>query len=92
MLGTLNAALVVRQVRLAPGEITATVHGHHELRDRLPVLSRIEVHHRLIIPPGSREAMQRALDRPQAECPTAATLRGAVEVRWTADVEEPPGS
>jgi len=88
MLGTLNGALEVRQVKLPPEGIVAEVEGVHALRDGLPVLVEVHVHYRLQIPPGTRETVDRALERHQSKCPTAASLKGAVEVRWTADIEE----
>ncbi len=88
MLGTLNGALEVRGVSLEPDAIRAEVRGINEVRDGLPVLTRIEVHYRLTIPPDSRDVVDRALTKHQAKCPTAASLRGAVEVVWTADIEE----
>lgn len=88
MLGTLNGALEVRGVSLEPDAIKATVRGVNEIRDGLPVLTRIEVHYKLRIPAGAREIVDRALNRHQAKCPTAASLRGAVDVSWTADIDE----
>lgn len=88
MLGTLNGALEVREIKLGPDAISADVKGINEVRDGLPVLTRVEIHYRLRIPNGSRETVDRALGRHQDKCPTAATLRGAVEVQWTVDVEE----
>jgi len=46
------------------------------------------VHYTLRIPPGTREVVDRALARHVEKCPTACSLRGAVEVTWTADIEE----
>jgi uncharacterized OsmC-like protein len=88
MLGTLNGALEVRQVSLAPEDLRAEVRGINEMRDKLPVLTRVEIHYRLRIPTGSRETVDRALARHQERCPTAATLEGAVEVVWSAEIEE----
>jgi uncharacterized OsmC-like protein len=88
MLGTLNGALEAREVRLDPGEMTATVTGFNEIVDRLPVLTRIEIEYRLRIPAGTRDVVDWALELHQSKCPTAATLRGAVDVTWTAEVEE----
>ncbi len=88
MLGTLNGALEVRGVCLGPDAIKATVRGVNEIRDGLPVLTRIEVRYRLRIPAGSREIVDRALARHQAKCPTAASLKGAVEVSWTAEIDQ----
>ena len=88
MLGTLIGALEVRRVALGPDSVRAKVRGINEIRDRLPVLTRIEIAYRLSVPPGSREVVERALERHQSKCPTAATLQGAVEVTWSADIEE----
>lgn len=88
MLGTLNGALEVRGIRLAPDAVTAQVEGVNEVRERVPVLKTIHVHYTLRIPPGSREVVDRALATHQAKCPTAESLKGAVAVSWTADVTE----
>ena len=81
----------MREIKLGPDDIRADVEGFNELRNRLPVLTRIHVHYTLRIPPGSREVVDRALDRHVSKCPTAASLAGAVEVTWTADIEEREG-
>lgn len=88
MLGTLNGALEVRGISLPPDDIVAHVEGVNEVRDGLPVLTEIVVRYRLRIPAGSRETVDRALERHASKCPTAQSLRGAVEVRWEAEVEE----
>jgi organic hydroperoxide reductase OsmC/OhrA len=88
MLGTLNGALEVRGVKLPPDAIAADVRGVNEVREKLPVLTRVEIHYRLRIPSGTREAVDRALASHQSKCPTAASLAGSVAVSWTADVEE----
>lgn len=88
MLGTLNGALEVRGIRLAADAIRARVEGSNELRGKIPVLTRIHVHYTLTIPKGTREVADRALATHQDRCPTANSLKGAVEVSWTADIEE----
>lgn len=88
MLGTLNGVLEARGLEFAPGSLTADVEGINEIHDRLPVLTRIRVHYRLEITPDARETVERALERHQAKCPTAASLAGAVAVEWTADIRE----
>jgi hypothetical protein len=88
MLGTLNGALEVRGVKLPPDAIAADVRGVNEVRDKLPVLTGVEIHYRLRIPPGTREIVDRALGSHQSKCPTAASLAGAVAVSWTADIQE----
>ncbi len=88
MLGTLNGALEVREVRLDPEAIEASVEGVNEVREGVPVLVEIRVHYRLRIPSGTRDRVERALERHQSKCPTAQSLRGAVQVRWTAEIRE----
>lgn len=88
MLGTLNGALEARGIELPPAAIRAEAEGTNELRDGVVTLTRIEVRYSLRIPAGTREAVDRALSRHQDKCPTARSLSGAVEVRWTADISE----
>ncbi len=88
MLGTLNGALEARGVFLSNDDITAEVEGINEIRDRVPVLTRILVRYTLRIPAGSREVVERALERHGSKCPTAASLAGAVTVEWEADLSE----
>lgn len=88
MLGTLVGVLEVRGIKLAQGAAKATAEGFNELRDRLVVLTRIHVHYDLEVPPGSDEKVHRALATHADRCPTAASLKGAVDVTWSADVRE----
>ena len=88
MLGTLSGALEARGIQL-PGEaIRARAEGYNELRDGIVTLTRIQVAYRLRIPSGSREKVERALARHQEKCPTARSLKAAVAISWTAEVEE----
>ena len=80
----------MRGISLDPADIVAEARGVNELRDRVPVLTRIEVDYTLRIPEGSRETVDRALSRHVDKCPTAVSLKGAVAVEWTADIEERP--
>jgi len=80
--------LDVRQVNLPNDAISADAEGLHELRDGLPVLTEIRVQYRLRIPSGTRETVDRALARHQEKCPTAASLKGAVAIHWTAEIDE----
>ncbi|HLU26110.1 MAG TPA: OsmC family protein [Longimicrobiales bacterium] len=88
MLGTLNGALEVRGVKLPAEAIQAEARGYNEVRGGVPVLTRIHVHYTLRIPAGTREAVDRALARHRDRCPTAVSLGPAVQVDWTADIEE----
>lgn len=88
MLGTLNGALEVRGIRLAPEEISASATGVNELVNGLVRLTSIRVHYQLTIPPGTRDAVDRALSRHQEKCPTATSLAAAIAISWTADITE----
>jgi uncharacterized OsmC-like protein len=88
MLGTLLGALDARQVAIPASDIVVDVEGLNEVRDGLPVLTEIRVHYRLKIPAGSREKVDRALARHLERCPTANSLKGAVTVSWSAEIEE----
>jgi len=88
MLGTLKGALEVRGIRLEPDDIAADVEGLNHMRDGIPVLTEVVVHYRLRIPPGARATVDRALERHASKCPTARSLEGAIEVRWTAEILE----
>lgn len=78
----------MRGIKLEGSAIRAEVEGYHELRDRIPVLARVHVRYTLTIPAGSRETVDRALERHVDKCPTAQSLNGAVEVTWEADIDE----
>lgn len=88
MLGTLNGALEARGIRLAPEDIAADVEGINRLEDGMPLLKEIIVHYHLRIPSEARETVDRTLARHASKCPTARSLAGAIEVSWTADIEE----
>jgi uncharacterized OsmC-like protein len=88
MLGTLVGVLEARGVKLEDGAVSASVEGINEIRDRLPVLTRIHVRYTIRAPADARELVDRALERHQSKCPTASTLGGAVEVEWSAEIEE----
>ena len=81
----------MRGIRLSPDDVTAVAEGTNELVDGIPVLTRIHVGYTLRVPEGSREKVDRALARHAEKCPTARSLRGAVEVTWSADVREAGG-
>ncbi|CAN5837425.1 hypothetical protein BH23GEM9_BH23GEM9_03070 [soil metagenome] len=88
MLGTLNGALAARGIDLDPEHIRADVAGTNTLRDGIVVLTDIDIHYTLRIPAGSREVVDRALSRHREKCPTAQSLKPAVTIEWTADIEE----
>lgn len=78
----------MRGITLSPDDIAATVEGINVVRDRIPVLAEVRIHYSLRVPAGSREVVDRALERHVEKCPTAVSLKEAVRFTWTADVTE----
>ena len=73
---------------MPPDAITAKAEGINEIRDKVPVLTEINIKYQLRVPSANREKVDRALETHQAKCPTAQSLAGAVRISWTADIEE----
>ena len=74
---------------MANDAISVTAEGTNEVVDRIVTLTRIHVHYTIRLPDGApRDKVDRALATHVAKCPTAASLKGAVEVTWTAEVTE----
>lgn len=87
MLGTLNGALEVRQVFLKQDALSAQVEGINEVVDGLPLLREVRIRYRIRVSDDARERVDRALARHQEKCPTATSLKGAIGVSWTAEIE-----
>ena len=86
MAGTFAAALEARGIVVDSDRFVAEVEGINEMNESgLPVLRRVHVLYRLPVPPEKREAAERALARHVEKCPTAQSLRGAVEVTASAE-------
>ena len=81
----------MRGISLTPDQIGARAEGFNEIAGKLPVLKRIHVHYQLSIPRGSRAPTDRALASHVDKCPTAASLRGAIDITWSADIVERTG-
>ena len=86
MAGTFAAALEARGIAVDNDTFVAEVEGTNEMNEAgLPVLRRVHVRYRVPVPEEKREAAERALARHIEKCPTAQSLKGAVEV--TAEAE-----
>ena len=73
---------------MAPDAISATAEGFNEMIDRIPTLTRIHVHYALRVPENApRDKVDRALETHVDKCPTARSIKEAVQVTWSADVE-----
>ena len=74
---------------MANDAISVKAEGTNEVVDRIVKLTRIHVHYTIRLPEGApRDKVDRALNTHVAKCPTAASLKGAVKVTWTAEVTE----
>lgn len=86
MAGTLVAALEARGIAVDNESFVAEVEGTNEMNEAgMPVLRRVHVRYRVPVPADKREAAERALARHVEKCPTAQSLKGAVEVTAEAD-------
>ncbi len=74
---------------MANDAIRVKAEGVNEVVDRMVVLTRIHAHYTIRVPEGApRDKVDRALATHVAKCPTAQSLKGAVDVTWSADVTE----
>ncbi|MCY4399008.1 MAG: OsmC family protein [Gemmatimonadetes bacterium] len=79
----------VRGIPMANDAIRVKAEGVNEVVDRMVVLTRIHAHYTIRVPEGApRDKVDRALATHVAKCPTAQSLKGAVDVTWSADVTE----
>lgn len=79
----------MRGIRVPDGDISCTAEGTNEIVDRIIVLTKIDVHYTIRLPAGAdREKVDRALATHVDKCPTAQSIKGSVEIAWTADVTE----
>ena len=72
---------------MANDAISVKAEGVNEVVDRMVVLTRIHAHYTIRLPVGApRDKVDRALSTHVAKCPTARSLKGAVEITWSAAV------
>ena len=88
MTGTLGRALEVRGIPSYPDKLSSAVEGDIEDADGVMKITRIRVHYNIKLPAGKREEAERALDVHERACPAAMSVKGAIDVAWTADFEE----
>ena len=78
----------MRGVRLPSDHIRSHAEGINQMRDRMPVLTGIQVSYTIQIPEGTRGTVDKALARHVDKCPTAQSLKDSVEFSWTAEIVE----
>ena len=86
LIGTYGGALKARGIDSTGDRLTAEAVGEVVVDpDGVLRLRSIDVHYTLHAPEDKREAAERALARHIEKCPTAQSLKGAVEVTAEAD-------
>ena len=88
MYGTLRRARDARGVEIAPEDYNAEVEGRVEGIGRTIRITSINVHYEFPVPAGKREAADRALRVHPQGCPAHESVKDAIEITWTADIQE----
>ncbi|MFQ5790768.1 MAG: OsmC family protein [Acidobacteriota bacterium] len=88
MTGTLGGALEARGIPSYPEKLSAMVEGDLEEVDGVIKITRIRVGYSMKIPKGKRDAAERALAIHERKCPAAMSVKSAIPVEWTADIQE----
>jgi organic hydroperoxide reductase OsmC/OhrA len=90
--GTLGRALEVRGIPSYPDKLSSQIEGDIEDVDGIMRITRIRLRYRIRIPGGKRAEAERALAHHEKGCPAAMSVRGCIDVSYTADLEEEGGS
>ena len=77
----------MRGVRSADN-LAADVEGDIEDVAGVLKITRIRLRYRFRIPPGTREKIERVLTSYAEQCPAYQSVKGCIECRWEAVIEE----
>jgi uncharacterized OsmC-like protein len=77
----------VRGIKSA-GNLVAQVEGDIEDVDGVMRITRIRLRYRFLVPAGSREKVDRVLASYAEQCPAYQSVKGCIECRWDAEIEE----
>ncbi len=88
MTGTLGRALEARGIPSYPERLTSTVEGDIEDLNGVMTITTIRVRYRIRIPKGKKAEAERALAFHERGCPAAMSIRGCIQVVYTAELEE----
>lgn len=80
LLGTLNGALMARQIPTGDGRLTGEAVGDVEVEDGVLVIRRIHVVARVRASAGHREAVERVHGVYPDQCPVYRSLRNAIAI------------
>jgi organic hydroperoxide reductase OsmC/OhrA len=88
MTGTLGRALEVRGIPSYPERLTSEVEGDIEDVDGIMTITTIRIRYRIRVPEGKRAEAERALAFHERGCPAAMSIKGCINVVYTAEMEE----
>jgi uncharacterized OsmC-like protein len=77
----------VRGIKSAEN-LVAHVEGDIEDVDGVLKITRIRLHYRFRIPPGTRDKIDRLLASYAEKCPAYQSVKGCIECSWDAEIEE----
>ena len=77
----------MRNIKSA-GNLVAQVEGDIEDVSGVLKITRIRLHYRFRIPPGTREKVDRVLASYAEKCPAYQSVKGCIECSWDAEVKE----
>ena len=78
----------MRQIPVDPGKVWSEVEGDIENVDGVIRIVRIRVKYHLKVPADKRAAADRALATHESKCPAAMSVKGAIEIEYSAEIEE----
>ncbi len=84
MYGTLRGALAGRKIAVDRNTFKATVEGRIVGTGKTIRIKTIHVHYDLAVPGDQQDATERALALHPQGCPAHESVRGAIEVTWSA--------
>jgi len=84
----LAGVLEARGIPSFPDKLTSNVEGDIENIDGIIRITKIRVKYNITIPLDKKEAANRALELHQDKCPAAVSVKDAIQISWSADIEE----
>ena len=78
----------MRQIPVDPGKVWSEVEGDIENVDGVIRIVRIRVKYHLKVPADKRAAAERALATHESKCPAAMSVKGAIAIEYSAEIEE----
>ena len=78
----------MRQIPAYPQKLEAAVEGDIEEVEGVLRIARIRVHYKIRIPPGKREAAERAVASHPKKCPAATSVQGCIAIEISAEYSE----